>query len=996
MLPRRTGGASFHASAPRPEAGAGAENPNTPEKIVNPTSKLIAKGSIVSTSGPKLAIAAGLLLVLVATTNASTWTLDDAASPIVVSVNDATGRISVSVKSTGTVWGQGTAGGGSSWALNGTPSQPDTLNLSIPALLNTYPVTISYQLVPANGELKVTIGGSATQSIANGIVYPYPFFKTDGSGYAVLPFFGGFLVPTTDTAWAEPWTHSRLEWVGGTDSSKAEGWMAIADPADDMLLRKQTSTVSGSSRLGGAFQWKGSNANASLLSNRLSYDRTATFTFFTSGGYVAQAKKFREFAIAKGWHKSLIEKSATNAKVNDLLGVPLIYLWGDGRSQTMLDALSSAGIAKALILFSINHVDHNNAYPGSGWGAAVTAKGWVSGIYDIYSRYNASQNNPPLNGFYYLWPASANPNWLYITSAGTPSALDVAHSKSYSFARDTRIPAHIASFGLDGFFFDTTCALEPYEDYGTLYGYDHSASRAQDIGYRQALLAASSGTAPNNNKLTGTEMAKSWGIPFIHWAEGHFRNGKWGTPGQYGAWNNNAYPEVMVDVKDPGLTNEPNILSSGYQVPLFELIYHDTILNTQHWHTTHNKLLYVWDLSDRNALIRGQAPIFNLVYNGDIGTIGRVIGSATDALTGITWDMRWTNPNVQSRVMQTYNNVCTWHEIVGDLPMFDHKILTSDASNNYIVQNSEFSDDDGASGHGIVVNFGTYDGNHGMTNGSTWTGTIRGNNLSVPVGGFATYSWSSGDTTPPGPVTGLSATAGNTEVQLAWVNPGDADLAGIRVLRKTGSYPAGPTDGTIVLDDTTVPFATGVTDTGLANGTTYYYAVYAYDAVPNFSTPATANATPQPPSPVTLLDDGFETSFANWTDGGATDWDRTTAQKHSGSYSAHAGSADNDLTSDNLDTSGYSSITIEFWYRDDDIDDGDNIYLQLFNGSTYNNRFELGNTSPEDTWHYYSVTLNNSGGDAQYFRTNFRLKFEGTSIDSGENLWIDDVKVAGQ
>jgi len=149
------------------------------------------------------------------------------------------------------------------------------------------------------------------------------------------------------------------------------------------------------------------------------------------------------------------------------------------------------------------------------------------------------------------------------------------------------------------------------------------------------------------------------------------------------------------------------------------------------------------------------------------------------------------------------------------------------------------------------------------------------------------------------------------------------------------------------------------------------------------------------PSAATLLEDGFETSFDLWTDDGATDWDRNTSQKHSGSYSAHAGSADNDLKSDNLNSAGYSSMTIEFWYRDDDIDDGDNIYLQLYDGSSYINKFELGN-STEDTWHFYQVTIQNSGADAVYFRSNFRIKFEGSSIDTGENLWIDDVKVTVQ
>ena len=123
---------------------------------------------------------------------------------------------------------------------------------------------------------------------------------------------------------------------------------------------------------------------------------------------------------------------------------------------------------------------------------------------------------------------------------------------------------------------------------------------------------------------------------------------------------------------------------------------------------------------------------------------------------------------------------------------------------------------------------------------------------------------------------------------------------------------------------------------------------------------------------------------------------RKFSQKYSGSYSAHAGSRDNDLISDNLNTTSYSSITIVFWYRDDDIDDNDNVYLQLYDGSNYNNRFELGNTSPEDTWHKYETTIYNSGGDAQYFHSTFRIKFEGTSIDRRENLWIDDVLITAE
>jgi type II secretory pathway pseudopilin PulG len=139
---------------------------------------------------------------------------------------------------------------------------------------------------------------------------------------------------------------------------------------------------------------------------------------------------------------------------------------------------------------------------------------------------------------------------------------------------------------------------------------------------------------------------------------------------------------------------------------------------------------------------------------------------------------------------------------------------------------------------------------------------------------------------------------------------------------------------------------------------------------------------------VALFQDGFETDFSKWTDGGATDWDRTTGRKYSGSYSAHCGSSQNDLVSDNIDTSSYSSFLIEFWYYVHGIDNSDNVYLQLYNGSSYVDYFEVGN-QPENNWYQYQATINAS----QYMRTNFRIKFEGSSIDNNEDLWIDDVLI---
>jgi hypothetical protein len=134
-----------------------------------------------------------------------------------------------------------------------------------------------------------------------------------------------------------------------------------------------------------------------------------------------------------------------------------------------------------------------------------------------------------------------------------------------------------------------------------------------------------------------------------------------------------------------------------------------------------------------------------------------------------------------------------------------------------------------------------------------------------------------------------------------------------------------------------------------------------------------------------LFQDGFETSFDNWT---TSTWDRTTSEAHSGAYSAHAARYDDLLTSDDIDTSAYSEFTFEFWYQLDRTEAGD-IYLYLYDGSNYDYYDDFG-SAPEGTWnHYGPVTIT----DPQYLKSNFRIRFEASMNSNNENVWIDDVTV---
>ena len=96
------------------------------------------------------------------------------------------------------------------------------------------------------------------------------------------------------------------------------------------------------------------------------------------------------------------------------------------------------------------------------------------------------------------------------------------------------------------------------------------------------------------------------------------------------------------------------------------------------------------------------------------------------------------------------------------------------------------------------------------------------------------------DATPPGNASSFAATPGNTQVSLSWANPSDTDLQGIKLVRKTGSYPASHTDGTVV----STALVTLFVDTGLTNGTQYYYTAFAFDAASNFAAGVQVTATP--------------------------------------------------------------------------------------------------------------------------------------------------------
>jgi hypothetical protein len=141
----------------------------------------------------------------------------------------------------------------------------------------------------------------------------------------------------------------------------------------------------------------------------------------------------------------------------------------------------------------------------------------------------------------------------------------------------------------------------------------------------------------------------------------------------------------------------------------------------------------------------------------------------------------------------------------------------------------------------VYVQFG-FNGTHNPSN-DTYSVRYTPNNTSLA----ATGAWGSGGGgTPPSAPTGLTATAGNSQVALSW--NASSGATSYNVYRSTSSGGEGST-----------PIASGVTstsytNTGLTNGTTYYYKVAAVNTAGTSGQSTEASATPAgtvsiPPTP---------------------------------------------------------------------------------------------------------------------------------------------------
>ncbi len=538
------------------------------------------------------------------------------------------------------------------------------------------PYRIRFVLLNEQGALRVTIDRVNRSAPFPGkldwwgglMTYPYAFYSERAAPYSVVPVDEGLIYSTRETTtrddpvrWRYGRLHQRLSmpWYGVTDFCR--GVMTRIDTPFDALFSVEWVDTPWGERTLPQVTW-------AVSQGRWGYARSVTYRFFAEGGYTAMAKAFRNEMIGCGLFRTWTDKVRDNPNVARLRGA--VDLWYHGRIDAQLiRALQQAGIRRAIVSRS----GGGRPTPGDGIASealvAAEQAGFLIGMYHNYTWIQGRwvDREPGLKKAAAL-PASGElhyrPNGF--DPKGNLIRCPAAYSQEFAISRAER------KLGLTYFFTDCTTAGESITE---CFDADHRVARRDAA----RLLRSALDTVSRGGMVVGSERGTWWATPSVHVFEGIETILEYAGPyrGKSGAahWEGpylqekRGYRELFLGVE----------FNPSVHVPLFQLVYHDSVYCTRRWNQDPVRAPELWDRHDLMNVINGTSSLWNMRPGSK-----NVIGTSE-------WE------RVKERYLRTYRQVCGWHAKIGFDELQQHRFLSADR----LVQQSRFS-----SGWTVVVNFG--------------------------------------------------------------------------------------------------------------------------------------------------------------------------------------------------------------------------------------------------------------------------------------------------
>ncbi|MGW0532967.1 glycoside hydrolase [Streptomyces sp. NPDC003032] len=317
-------------------------------------------------------------------------------------------------------------------------------------------------------------------------------------------------------------------------------------------------------------------------------DYSVTFAL-TDGDPVAPAADYRSYLAERGRLGSLKRKIAKNPATGRLLGAFHAYTWGDARKAPAVEQLRKLGVDRMWLGYD------GEPYPDKAAVGATKKAGYLVGPYDSFANGQDPKAADAPNA---VWPGTVYPDFCVRDAKGGPEtgfggrgcylssqAFEQAEKKHHYLADRTR--AMVAN-GADSYFLDVDATGELFRDHGK----GHRMTKAEGRENRLARMRR----IADQGLVLGSETAQAWAnkaLAFDHGGATPVADGMWKLQKDREKWGG-YYPENAPGVffKPVGLPADlaKAMYDPRYRVPLYETALHGSLVNTERWELSYEKL----------------------------------------------------------------------------------------------------------------------------------------------------------------------------------------------------------------------------------------------------------------------------------------------------------------------------------------------------------------------------------------------------------------------
>ena len=595
------------------------------------------------------------------------WTLSN--QTLKIDFDDKTALLTVFDKRCNKVWEQLPLK--EKFAIENTVQKGSKLNLK---LSGKYNLDIEIVLNDESA-LEFNISGDNSMATAD---FEFPAaFKTPADHFLVMTDGEGLLLQAEDNKYpmsngATYYTGGGLAmaWMGVVDPKMESGYMAILETPYDAGLRtrRENGLVTFSPLWLPSMQ-------------KFGYSRKVSYHFFDKGGYVAQAKTYRNYIWEKNKIVSLKEKQKRFPALGKMLGGVHIYVWDKARNIDFAQEMKSSGIEKALILWDANHTP----YPEPGFDNQLKELGYATGGYELFTDLKTKDTafyeydfSGPMRFAHTVYPGKFN-ELAAIKSDGLTYFNQFGHTTCPEAVRPEiyrKVEAKLKEFPHETYFLDVYQANGVFE----CHSEKHPLTREQ---FCQAVIKNHQIMEEKYNQYIGGEWGAEYvnaHVAYVHgmmtlqrtwWGSGIEKKG---TIYYTGDWRSNPRPTQMIGTRVANDKYLKYSINEYTRIPLYELVYHDAVVTSWRWEDGNHHTPEIWWKKDLFNILYGSAPLWNLDSE------------------------RWEE--YKYTFIDSYKNICPWLEQIATDELVSHRFVTND----HKIQESVFS-----SGKKVVVNFGDDD-----------------------------------------------------------------------------------------------------------------------------------------------------------------------------------------------------------------------------------------------------------------------------------------------